>query len=320
MSDSLAVAGLSLAVLMAPLTLRAQVGDISDVNYPGWKPADRVDPTIVDSASFAGGEWTYRYTLKNGPGAEQDILEFKLHLAAPPRSRFEATPPDGWWRMRFPPPSRVPGMVFMGKRPDPPDYPLPPSPYQILPGDSLSGFEVISPYPPGYARAYVRGYVALPDPGEGGPGYVFPDDTTDAQRRWTVGPTVYPEVLTRGTGGETYDGFLGFMSLRQAGTVMLDPAPVAVKFAVDGEQVFRDTFSATLNGVDVTDAFHPGPPDGADLTALFRVAGSPLLEGPNVLVTSVEGIDPATGQRVTDLDTVSFTVDPHAEGPSQEPF
>lgn len=209
-------------------------------------------------------------------------------------------------------------MVFMGDQPDPPEYPWPPSPYQIPPGDSLSGFRVTSAYPPGYARAYVRGYVALPDP-QGGD-WTVPDDTTDAQRRWTVGPTVYPEVLTRGTGGETYDGFLGFMSLRAAGTVMLDPAPVAVKFAVDGEQVFRETFSATLNGVDVTDAFHPGPADGADLTALFRVAGSPLLEGPNVLVTSVEGIDPATGQRVTDLDTVSFTVDTAAGGPSEEPF
>jgi hypothetical protein len=72
------------AVVLAPASAQAQVGDISDVNYPGWIPSDRVDPQIdmVPVYDDTSQRWRYDFTLGNGPFAQQD---YRRH-----RSRSES--------------------------------------------------------------------------------------------------------------------------------------------------------------------------------------------------------------------------------------
>jgi hypothetical protein len=135
-----------------------------------------------------------------------------------------------------------------------------------------------------------------------------PHDTTDAQRGWSIAPTRYTEVVSLGTPDVVNaDGFLGFMNLTAVGTALRDPAPVAIKFSVRGETVLRETFVATLNGIDVTAAFTPAGPDGADLVALFSVGSSPLVSGENLLITTVTGHLPGTSPAVTVVDTDRMT-------------
>lgn len=323
-SPVLAVAGLILAVVMAPLSLRAQVGDISDVNYPGWIPSDRVAPEIDLAATFdtTTQRWTYDLTLGNGADATQEILEFQLQFAVPAAGPLTSSSPSGWRQMMFSAQGAIPGARFRANQSAPAtENPPPPAAAQIPPNDSLSGFTMESEYPPGYARAYVQGYAGFREAEDlGYDDYTVPHDTTNSQRRWTLAPTLYPEVLTTGDETEPTDGFLGFMSLRATCSVMLDPAPVALELPVNGETVFPETLLVTLNGVDVTDRFHPGTADGADLVAVFRLGSSPLQEGTNVLLTNVQGVIPGTSQTGTDTDAIEFTVDPDAEQPSEIPF
>ncbi|MGH7565168.1 MAG: hypothetical protein ACREK5_12210 [Gemmatimonadota bacterium] len=208
-----------------------------------------------------------------------------------------------------------------------PDEPLThnywsPSPNQIPPGQTLTGFFIESPYPPGYSRTYVQGYAQVPfppDPSVDPDAYYamnpIPHDTTNSQRGWTLGPTIYTEVLTPGDDGLTTDNFLGWMNISDFATILIDPAPIALKFSVVGETVFPETFQAVLNGVDVTEAFLPGPPDGADRVAVFRLGSSPLIEGLNVIQTSIEGIEGITGVRGPDIDVMRFRVDPQCSVP-----
>lgn len=297
--------------------------------YPGWQPQDRVEPTITLTAEYdsASGLWRYRYGVHNGPSAEQDIWEATFRYDSWV-SGGEA--PSGWRLVSFRDSLRFqpggPGInatTFAANLPSEfeGDY-WSASPYQIPPGQSLSGFMVESPYPPGYARAYIQGYAQVPfppDPLEDPEAYYAanptPHDTTNSQRRWTIGPRIYRDVLTTGDGVETTDGFMGFMNLGLTGTALRDPAPIALEPAVNGETVFPETFRAVLNGMDVTDAFHPGRSDGADLGGLFFTGNSPLQMGTNVLTTTIEGIDPATGLRALDTDVVEFTVSEDAEIP-----
>lgn len=315
---------LALVAAWTPTELRAQVGDISDVNYPGWIPSDRVDPYIHIATPFdtATQRWTYDFTLGNGADASQDILAFQLQFAVPAAGALTSSSPSGWRQLMFSARGAIPGAIFRANQSAPAtENPPPPSAAQIPPNDSLSGFTVESEYPPGYARAYVQGYAGYPEAEDlGYDDYTVPHDTTNSQRRWTLAPTLYPEVLTTGDETEPTDGFLGYMSLRATGSVLLDPAPVALELAVNGETVFPETLLVTLNGVDVTDGFHPGPADGADLVAVFRLGSSPLQEGTNVLITNIQGEIPGTSQTGTDTDAIEFTVDPDAGQPSEIPF
>jgi hypothetical protein len=65
----------------------------------------------------------------------------------------------------------------------------------------------------------------------------------------------------------------------------------------------------TLNGVNVTQDFHPGPSDGADVVGVFARFHSPVTtEAPNELIVTVDGTNPATGQPATDTDRAVFTL------------
>ncbi len=98
------------------------------------------------------------------------------------------------------------------------------------------------------------------------------------------------------------------MNLAEKGSVLIDPAPIAFKFALSGETVFPETLEVKLNGVDVTASFLPGPADGADLVGVFRIGSSPLQDGKNVLLTSVDGLVPGTSRTAKDTDRITFNV------------
>lgn len=303
----------------------AQVGTVSPLPYPGWAPSDRVVPSISVDVAYnrTTAAWRYRYTLANGAVAEQDIEKLRLGISGAPA--VIETPP-GWTPLsaflstQDPSLPGLPtGVVFLADLTDE-EYSghlYPSSPHQIKPGASLSGFVIESLYGPGTTRAYVQGYAPIPFPPSGEDDYDAyeashsePEDTTNAQRTWTLGPAFYGTVVSDGNRRGAVDGFLGFMNLRESGTVMNDPAVIALKFALNGEAVARESFKATLNGVDITASFFPGGPGSADLIAVLRPQSSPLQVGKNVLITSVEGTVPGTARQASDTDRMVFEVQP----------
>lgn len=320
-------AALALLTLLAaaPPAAAAQVGTVDPLPYPGWEPSDRVAPALSVEVSYGHvpGMWRYRYTLANGAGAAQDIWQLGFRLGG---WVAQVGTPAGWLSIAdteatfSPGGPGIPGVEFLADIPDtsPGNY-YPPSPVQVPAGASLAGFEFHSPFPPGYVRAWAQGYAPVPFPPTGEEedssayeaSHPVPHDTLNAQRLTSIGPVTYSGVITRGNLNlDTGEGFLGFMNLAASGTVLRAPAPIALKLSVGGETVFRETFRAVLNGVDVTARFHPGTAGGADLAALFEPGALPLQEGRNVLVTTIEGLLPGTTRRAIDEDVIQFDVVP----------
>lgn len=306
---SLAGVAVALAALSVP-GLGAQVGDISDVTYPGWTPSDQIQPAITATVTFddATGQWQYAWTVANGPDAEQDIIRFWLGFQAPPDpADVVLAPPGGWWAGLFAG-GGIPGAAFAAERDDEIGDVWPSAAAQIPPAGSLSGFAMTSAFPPGEARTYVQGYARIPFLPDGFDQETnVPHDTTNSQRGWSTGPTRYGDVVSFGRGQRSdVNEFIGFLNLDD-GMVRHDPAPIAIKF---GPTVDPTTFHAELNRVDVTAAFHPGVAGGADLVGYFTVDGSPLALGRNVLLVTVDGVVPGTSRTQTDRDRITFSVDP----------
>ena len=309
----------------------AQVGDTSGVTYPNWKASDRVAPAVTVNVSYndTTAKWHYAYTVANGPSAVQDINQFQLRFFSP---SVIGAAPQGWDSFVVDTSGAIPGADFAtlgegfvdvtgGTAPAP-------GPAQIPPGGSLSGFVIVSSYPPGEARTYIRGYAAVPYlPDSMDDPVVTPHDTTNAQRAWSIGPTIYTKIVTYGTKEPTDLGranqFMAFMNVDTVGTTLRAPAVIAIRFdnGWDGDCVMPETFKAYLNGVDVTSAFHPGPANdrstpgtiGADLVAVFTLdPGGPLVSGANVLKTMVSGLlsrfIPVPS--VVDTDIIKFNLDP----------
>ncbi|HEX7117189.1 MAG TPA: hypothetical protein VF212_00265 [Longimicrobiales bacterium] len=307
----------ALATAVAPAAALGQVGDTSNVTYPGWIPSDRVAPEITVEVSYdsVAGLWRYDYTVLNGPTAEQPIQSVMLRFNAPTAG---VTSPAGWFQMPHfsTAAGAIPGVTFAAEASEElvqtPTGVVPGEPEAAVPpGQSLTGLSIASPYPPGYARSYVQGFAPVPylPIGFDEP-TVVPDDTTNSQRGWTLGPTRYTTIATTGGRRPAVDGFLVFMNVARRGTTLRDPAPIALDLAAGGETVFRETLVVELNGVDVTAAFQPGPADGADLVAVFQLGASPLAVGRNVLTTRIEGIVPGTDRRAADTERLVFTVQP----------
>lgn len=96
------------SALAGPGCVAAQVGDISQVSYPGWVPADRVLPGYTVTASYNSAQalWSYGYTLSNGAGAQQALQSVRLRFNGPP---LTVAQPSGWYDLTFPPPWRCRG-------------------------------------------------------------------------------------------------------------------------------------------------------------------------------------------------------------------
>lgn len=104
------------------------------------------------------------------------------------------------------------------------------------------------------------------------------------------------------------DGFLVFLNLQKNGNIFTSPATILTKFSVAGEFVNRATFKATLNRIDVTDLFIKDTTQGGDFVAQFTFTNSPLKQGRNILITSVDGRVPDTSRTATDVDRVNFDI------------
>lgn len=289
-----------------------QVGDVSWVVYPGWQASDKVGAIIAVSAQYDAQTqlWNYSYVLMNRSWGEQAIRTFDITFDG---SKSNVAAPNGWYAIVSNPTDPRPGIAYAAALRDDiiGDSPNGPAPAQIPINSQLEGFTFTSPHPPGHARTYVKGFAAVPylPDGYDDSEVRVPDDTTDAQRTWVPAPKKYTTVRSAGGVQAGVEGFVGFMNMDTLGTIQETPAIVALKFALNGETVFRETLNVTLNGQNVTGDFYPGPEDSAHRVGLFFNYHSPIVIGqPNVLVVTVEGIIPGTSTRATDTDTVRFVV------------
>ena len=130
---------------------------------------------------------------------------------------------------------------------------------------------------------------------------VFPDD---AKAGATLGPRLADNLIFAGGRRPSVDGFLGFVG-NENGETRTRPIAILIRFGVNGETVFPDTFTAALNREDVTPRFI-ATGNGTERVALFELGQSPLVLGRNVLTTSVNGMVPDTTRTATDSDAFTF--------------
>lgn len=102
------------------------------------------------------------------------------------------------------------------------------------------------------------------------------------------------------------DGFPGVVNFVNGATLPAGPATIQLRFSRNGETVDRSTFSAVLNGVDVTSQFVQT--STGDLVGVFAPGSSPAKSGRNVLLLKVDGLKAGTTQTATDADRFTFTL------------
>ncbi len=299
------------AAALFALALFASLGRAQVLVPP--TPANQLSVSVATNVTFdsASGRYTYTYTLTNASTSLQAAWLFALQLNGTVTSSGS---PAGWTSAVH---DDEPLLSWAATEVDtlPPDFVdtgnIPPSPFVIAPGAILSGFQLVSPDPPGNATFFAQGDTLLTqvavDTGDLPlEGQEVPPLTTDSINGGTVGPVpLNASQVFFGGRRPAVDGFLVFLNLA-TGDVKTAPVGVVIQFGIDGESVDTSTFHATLNGTDVTSLFAPGP-NSAQMTAIFDVATSPLVIGKNVLITSVAGIVPGTTRTATDVDRVTFT-------------
>lgn len=256
--------------------------------------------------------YTYHYTVNNQPSSLQEMWLFAVELA-PGTVILSSSSPSGW---RFDVhddqplaswaavdiPELPPGYVGDGN--------VIPSPYNLKPDETVSGFSFQTFAAPVDGQFFAQGFTKLPQvTGDvdqiAEAGYVLLPLTQDSFK----GITTTPNLLPYGGGRRpAIDGFLVYLNIQKSGNVFVSPVTIVVKFSLNGETVNRQSFSATLNRIDVTDQFIPDTTYGGDLAAQFMLEGSPMIVGQNVLITSVDGTVPDTTRTATDVDRVTFEV------------
>jgi hypothetical protein len=298
---------LKLTVLLGILTLvtplRAQV---VVPPQPGNQLSVKVTASVTQDTT---GLYTYNYSVSNSASSIQNAWFIVAQLAGDAaQSIVNPQSPTGWTFMKSPNGPTVswaatdPGTVSDN---GPDDGSVPPSPYEIQPGQSLAGFSFQSAKPPTAIRIYVQGFAPIPAAGDAGDldeaGYQSLDLTQDSVITLSQGPQ--PSNSAVQLSGQ---GFMTFVGL---GSGMVQ-APLTVGVQFNSQAVNQSGFVATLNGVDVTQNFAPtSPGTKANLTATFAVGTSPLQNGPNVLEASVPVS--ATNQGTTpafDLAHLDFTI------------
>ncbi|HEX2061283.1 MAG TPA: hypothetical protein VHK90_11120 [Thermoanaerobaculia bacterium] len=179
----------------------------------------------------------------------------------------------------------------------------------VMPGTSASGFVIESKLPPNVRNVvlhpstapWVQIWETLADDGTE---FEDPPDAREFQvTTTTIGPSDPDESAYFNGGGQSpanVNPFLRYLAPADsrtklaAGTTFFD---VVVNF---GTTTKPETFTATLNGVDVRAQFSPAP--GA--TNVVRI---PLQPGSNKLQLSISGVT-SSGRTATDTDTLTFLV------------
>jgi len=296
------VIGVGMGLAAAPL--RAQAPD-----WYHWH--DRVMPTVsVDVSLAPSGDFLYRYTVTNGPAAEQRIETLRMELpvtptalAAPPDWEFSfdaSTPVVGWWAVGDPDPDWT--------APSELDAHMPSTLSEIHPGEALAGFEVLSPCGPGDpVTFYARGYAPVSyRPGDYDGDWVSPPWRDDAVSGTVTGPGDCSTVRDWGNRRPAVDGFVGLVGFADGDALPAGPVVVQLRFARAGETVHTGTLEVELNRTDVTAEF--GFNSRGDAVAVFPAGSPPLQSGRNVLLVSIDGIVPGTSRTATDSDRFTFTL------------
>src|ERR1051325_9418048 len=127
-------------------------------------PANQLSVTVSTTVTFnsATGLYTYAYILTNAAASQQAAWLFAIQFNGPGDS---PSGPAGWTFAQHDDRPIV-SWAATETGPLPPDYVddgnVPPSVYTIAPGASLSGFQLVSPNPPGNVPFYIQGETKLP--------------------------------------------------------------------------------------------------------------------------------------------------------------
>jgi hypothetical protein len=266
----------------------------------------------VADVTYDGGTglYTYRYSFTSDASSPLEVAVIMIPLNG--SSVLNVVAPRGWtsgvWRdgsvLDFEATEIAPDWVDDGK--------LPPSPFQIKAGQTLSGFSFQSPDPPDFIDFHAQGFTQLPVLGvdveeieDRGVKLPSPLDPAESFKARTTGPH-FSQQLFAGGRRPAVDGLLAFRNLKNRD---IKPAPlqVDIEFAINGETVDQSTFTATLNNHDVTSDFHV---TGERTRRAVFQASHPALNaaGRNVLLTVVSGLVPGTTRTANDVDRVTITV------------
>lgn len=270
----------------------------------GALPSNSVVVAASSTNSFDpnSGLYTYSYSFTNNASSPLAVDSILLPLNG--SSVLDVVTPVGWssfvWRGGV-------ALSFAATGGDvPPNWvddgqiPIPPSPFNIQPGQTVSGFSFRSPDPPGRSDFHATGFTDIPEAGAGllpydEPG-ASPPSILDPSRSFK-GPTTGPRFSEQLGDPSSADGLLTITSPQDGAT---PPIEIEVTFPVSG--VDQGTFKATLNNDDVTGRFQV---TGATTRrAVFARTSFPLKIGAkNVFLALVSGTS-----ALTDIDRVTFSV------------
>lgn len=277
------------------------------------EPANKVIVTATHTVEYddASGLFTYSYAFRSDSMSLQEVDFIHLPVRG---SVTNIRSPKGWGGG-----TNIDGSMIIWGADDPAGIIIPPgyiddgnilpSIYQIKPGVTLGGFSYQSPDPAAETPFYAQGFVKLDVVDESDPNAVYPPVLTleqDSYSATTVSPAAPKDVYFGGR-RPAVDGFLYFVGLQHQDTKVA-PVAIDIAFAKNGEVVFTETFKATLNNVDVTRFFKPAADNKRRAVFVLGDGASPLKEGRNVLLTTIEGVVPGTNRRTTDADRIGFQV------------
>lgn len=272
---------------------------------------NRVDVIVSTEVEFdpATNLYTYNYQVTSSSQSEQEVASFSIQADA---EILNAQSPQGWSAQQFLD-KPILDWTATELEPLPPDFVddgnIPPSPFNIKPGETLGGFSFQSPEPPTTVTFFAQGYAPLPSAvSEDDFDEVdIPDPLENSLMGSATGPGLDEEIIFTGGRRPSVDGFLGFVGVTDRQTLSR-PVVITLRLAVNGEDVNPATFTASLNRVDVTQTFQPsGRPN--ELIGIFDLGSSPLEIGRNALSTSIEGIVPETTRTGVDTDRFTFFIE-----------
>jgi hypothetical protein len=268
-----------------------------------------VSAAVNVTYNSATGLYTYSYSFTNSASSPQEASFIALDFSGDAAQSVQnPQSPQGWQFLKHDEPMVSWTATDIGTVPanfvD--DGSLLPSPYQIRPGQTLTGFSFQSLRAPTAIKFYAQGFTQIPQAVDAGDldaaGYVLKDFTDDSIIGITQGPAPSnPSVQPSGL------GFFNFVNLINEAVVKA-PISVGVHFNASAGTIDTTTFHASLNGQDITSAFTPTG-NGSDLAAtLNESASSTIVNGRNVLEGSVSGILPGSTSSQFDLNYLGFYV------------
>ena len=274
------------------------------------EPANKVIVTATHTVEYddASGLFTYSYAFRSDSMSLQEVDFIHLPVRG---SVTNIRSPKGWGGG-----TNIDGSMIIWGADDPAGIIIPPgyiddgnilpSIYQIKPGVTLGGFSYQSPDPAAETPFYAQGFVKLDVVDESDPNAVYPPVLTleqDSYSATTVSPAAPKDVYFGGR-RPAVDGFLYFVG-HSTKTRKLRRSP-----SISPCRTAR-SFYRNLQGNVEQRGCHallrrPRTTNGA--VFVLGDGASPLKEGRNVLLTTIEGVVPGTNRRTTDADRIGFQV------------